>query len=205
MRPIALKTQSFQLSVIVISITVLLQIHWSAAYAHHVLGRPSYSLSEDSTTPPAMQVETQIGKYFVTYMAFPAFPKANESGRVNLYVRKIADDTPYTGEVTFYVKDDSWFSSKQEKIGQQQPDDNVYRQGFVFKENGQYIIRASFHADGEPYDIDFPLQIGSSSPFGLLGGLVILLIITVIAGNLLIHKKIARRKIKQHQQELNQS
>jgi len=40
--------------------------------AHHVLGRPSYSLSEDSTTPPSMQVETQIGDYYVTYMAFPA-------------------------------------------------------------------------------------------------------------------------------------
>ncbi len=45
------------------------------AIAHHVLGRPNYSLNEDSNTPPSMQGEVQIGDYFVTYMAFPAFPR----------------------------------------------------------------------------------------------------------------------------------
>jgi hypothetical protein len=55
------------------------------AGAHHVLGRPTYSLNEDSNTPPSMQVETQIGAYFVSYMAFPAFPKPNEAGRVSVY------------------------------------------------------------------------------------------------------------------------
>ncbi|MCK5385761.1 MAG: hypothetical protein KAJ39_01150, partial [Gammaproteobacteria bacterium] len=54
-------------------------------FAHHVLGRPAYSLGADSNTPPSMQVETQIGEYYVTYMAFPAFPKPNQRGRVNLY------------------------------------------------------------------------------------------------------------------------
>ena len=46
-------------------------------FAHHVLGRPAYSLGADSNTPPSMQIETQIGEYYVTYMAFPAFPKPN--------------------------------------------------------------------------------------------------------------------------------
>ena len=31
------------------------------AAAHHVLGRPAYSLSEDSNTPPSTQAELQIG------------------------------------------------------------------------------------------------------------------------------------------------
>lgn len=48
------------------------------AYAHHVLGRPAYSLNEDSNTPPSMQVETQIGDYLVNMMVFPAFPKPGE-------------------------------------------------------------------------------------------------------------------------------
>jgi hypothetical protein len=56
----------------------------SPAYAHHVLGRPSYSLNEDSNTPPSMQIETRIGNYFVTYMVYPAFPKPGEPGRINL-------------------------------------------------------------------------------------------------------------------------
>ena len=54
------------------------------AVAHHVLGRPSYSLGEDSNTPSSLQAETQIGDYFVTYMVFPAFPKPERPGRISL-------------------------------------------------------------------------------------------------------------------------
>ena len=64
----------------------------SPAYAHHVLGRPSYSLNEDSNTPPSMQIETRIGNYFVTYMVYPAFPKPGEPGRINLYALSIKDN-----------------------------------------------------------------------------------------------------------------
>ena len=93
--------------------------------AHHVLGRPSYSLGEDSNTPPSMQVETQIGNYYVTYMAFPAFPQPKQAGRVNLYATRIDNGKSFTGKVTFKVMDDSWFSSTSETLGIQDPDDSV--------------------------------------------------------------------------------
>ena len=64
---------------------VLMCLMTATAFAHHVLGRPAYSLSDDSNTPPSMQVETQIGDFYVTYMAFPAFPQPGQQGRVNLY------------------------------------------------------------------------------------------------------------------------
>jgi len=53
---------------------VVLLILSGVAQAHHVIGRPAYNLNEDSNTPPSIQMETQIGDYFVTYMVFPAFP-----------------------------------------------------------------------------------------------------------------------------------
>ncbi len=142
------------------------------SYGHHVLGRPAYSLNEDSNTPPSMAVETQIGDYFATYMVFPAFPKPRQPGRVNLYATHIQDGQAYDGEVSFYVRDDSWFASAEEYLGTQLIDDGVYRQGFVFSEPGAYIIRAHFDAGGEPYDIDFPLQIGAASPVGTIGVVV---------------------------------
>ncbi len=129
------------------------------AQAHHVLGRPSYSLNEDSTTPPSMQVETQIGEYYVTYMAFPAFPSPNKPGRVNLYASRIDNGDPFQGKVTFKVRDDAWFSDKEELLGVQDVDDNVFRQGFEFNKAGNYIIRAEFKSGGVPYQIDFPLRI----------------------------------------------
>ncbi len=129
--------------------------------AHHVLGRPAYSLNEDSNTPPSMQVETQIGDFFVTYMIFPAFPKAGERGRVNLYATRIGNGDAYNGEVTFFVKDDVYFGNNNaETLGSQLPDDSVFRQGFEFSSDGDYIITAEFTDGGEPYVIDFPLRIG---------------------------------------------
>jgi hypothetical protein len=172
-----------------LTLFLLLQLFAATAQAHHVLGRPSYSLSEDSNTPPSMEVETQIGDYFVTYMAFPAFPKPGEAGRVNLYASRIDNGLPYTGEVTFKVRDDSWFHDDEEVLGTQPVDDNVFRQGFIFKEAGDYIIRAEFHADGEPYAIDFPLRIGDPQPVGPIGITAIVLVVVLVGVNLLNHRR----------------
>ncbi len=60
------------------------------AEAHHILGRPAYSLNENSNTPPSMQVETMIGDYFVNYMVFPAFPRSKEPGRIHLYAQSVS-------------------------------------------------------------------------------------------------------------------
>jgi hypothetical protein len=168
------------------------------AYAHHVLGRPAYSLSEESNTPPSLQVETQIGKYYVTYMAFPAFPKPNESGRVNLVAARIDNGAPFVGEVTFKVRDDSWFSSNEEVLGKQQIDDGVYRQGFIFSKEGNYIITAQFEADNEPYLIDFPLQIGKPMPIGPIGISAVVILFALVGVNLTQRRRLQRIKAQQH-------
>jgi len=167
------------------------------ALAHHVLGRPAYSLNEDSNTPPSMQVETQIGNYFVTYMVYPAFPRAGEPGRINLYATHIDTGEPFTGNVTFTVRDDVWFGGAEpEVLGVQPPDDNVFRQGFVFSDDGDYIIRAEFQADGEPYLVDFPLRIGQPSPVGPLTISVVALLLVLIAANLFQRKRLQRDRIR---------
>jgi len=163
------------------------------AWAHHVLGRPSYSLSEDSNTPPAMQIETQIGDYFVTFMAFPAFPRPNEPGRANLYATRIDDGQPFRGKVTFKVRDDSWFSNNEEILGVQEIDDNVYRQGFLFRKDGDYIVSAEFEADGAPYVIDFPLRIGEPAPIGPLGISVGAIALILVGVNTLQRRRLRRR------------
>lgn len=173
-------------------------------YAHHVLGRPSYSLNEDSTTPPSMQVETQIGEYYVTYMVFPAFPSPDQPGRVNLYASRIDNGEPFQGEVTFKVRDDSWFSNQEEVLGVQAVDDNVFRQGFEFRDAGSYIIRAEFESGNEPYQIDFPLQIGNTSALGPIGLAVSLILFALIAVNFIQRKKLANAKIS-HAHEANSS
>ena len=169
--------------------------------AHHVLGRPSYSLGEDSNTPPSMQVETQIGDFYVTYMAFPAFPKPNEQGRVNLYASRIDNGLPFDGKVTFKVRDDSWFASAEETLGVQDIDDNVYRQGFLFKQDGDYIITAEFESGGEPYMIDFPLRIGEPTPIGPIGITVAALVTILAVVNVMQRKRRFRLKAQRANRE----
>ncbi|VAW67708.1 FIG00921845: hypothetical protein [hydrothermal vent metagenome] len=165
--------------------------------AHHVLGRPAYSLNEDSNTPPSMQVETQIGDYFLTYMVFPAFPKPGENGRINVYASRIDNGDTFAGKMTFSVRNDGWFEDKNEEtIGTQEMYDGVFRQGFLFKEKGRYIITAKFESGGEPYVIDFPLQIGESSSMGPVGLALGSIVFVLIAVNIIQRKRLVREKIR---------
>ncbi len=164
------------------------------AMAHHVLGRPSYSLNENSNTPPSMQVETLIGEYFVNYMVFPAFPRVDEPGRIHLYAKRLDNQAPLEEKVTFTVRDNSWaawlgFNANNETLGTQRPDDNVFRQGFVFSKDGDYIITARFHAGGAPYIIDFPLRIGAPPPIGPLGITAILILTILVTVNLIQRRR----------------
>ena len=179
------------LSIIIFSVPV---------QAHHVLGRPSYSLNENSTTPPSMQVETQIGDYYITYMVFPAFPDPNEPGRVNLYASRIDNGKPFEGEVAFKVRNDSLFNEEEELLGVQIPYDNVFRQGFEFRESGDFIVRAEFESDGEPYQVDFPLQIGEPARWGPIGITVAVIMFVLIAVNLIQRKRLTSDRIRSSHQ-----
>jgi len=184
-----------------VSFLLLLGIS-AGVHAHHVLGRPSYNLNEDSNTPPSIQVETQIGNYSVTYMVFPAFPRPNEVARINLYASRISDGEPYHGEVTFSIRDDGLFGGNEEVIGTQPVDYNVFRQNFVVSEEGDYIVTARFEADGEPYVIDFPLRIGDPAPVGTIG-IVVTVSVIVLFGLNLIHsrRRLTNLRIRDAHQE----
>jgi len=176
----------------------------SESVAHHVLGRPAYSLNEDSNTPPSMQVETQIGDYYLTYMVFPAFPKPGENGRINVYASRIDNGNSFEGEMTFTVRNDGLFEEKnEEKIGTQEMYDGVFRQGFLFKEKGSYIITATFESAGEPYIIDFPLQIGESSSMGPIGIALGTIVFALITVNIVQRKRLMRDKIRNTRDELS--
>jgi hypothetical protein len=157
--------------------------------AHHVLGRPAYSLNEDSNMPSSMQVETQIGDYSVFYMVSPAFPRAGENGRINLYASKLDSGESFGGKVQFKVRDDSWFATNEELLGSQQATDFVFRQNFVFSQDGDYIITAEFEANGEPYVIDFPLRVGELTGIGPLGIAVGIILVSLVGVSLLQRRK----------------
>lgn len=170
-------------------------------FAHHILGRPSYSLNEDSNTPPSMQAELQAGSYDVLYMAYPAFPKINERGRVNIHASHIVTGETFVGEMTFRVKREFLFSAETELLGVQKIDDGVYRQGFVFDADGDYTIQAEFSEGDHTHVLSFPLRVGVSPIFGLsvyvIGAVFFLLLVVSI----LKRKKLQQGRIKRHHLE----
>jgi hypothetical protein len=190
-------------------------------FAHHILGRPSYSLNEDSNTPPSMQAELQAGSYDVLYMAYPAFPKANERGRINIHASHIVTGKTYVGEMTFRVKHASWFStewlpdewlseewfpaewfsSESVLLGVQKIDDGVFRQGFVFKEDGEYTILAEFSEGEHTHIMNFPLRVGAPALISPAGYAVIFVIIILLAASIANRKKLERQRIKRHHSE----
>ncbi len=184
-----------------IMVAVLLLSSVDFAAAHHVLGRPASSLSDDSNTPPGLQVETRVGDFLVTYMAFPAFPKPGALGRINLYVTGAGDGTPFQGDVTFKARGDTWLwwlgvGGAQVKLGAQPVDYNVYRQRYLFAEAGDYIITAEFEANGEFHSVDFPLRIGEPSPLGPIGVAVILLVAVLAAVSIIQRRRVMTGKVR---------
>jgi hypothetical protein len=159
--------------VALVAVAALLTADFAAA--HHVLGRPAYSLNEDSNTPSAAQGESMIGDFLVTYMVYPAFPRPRERGRINLYLKDRRAKTSYEGKVTFRIRDNSllsrlWGDSHAARLGSQAPDDQVFRQGFVFPENGEYMLSAEFIVAGQPLKFEFPLRVGKPMPVGYIVG-----------------------------------
>ena len=124
-------------------------------------------------------METRIGDYFVTYMVFPAFPRPQKPGRINFYVKHNRGETPFQGMVTFKMRDNSWLSWLQgggqaATLGTQPPADNVFRQGFVVPEKGEYIITAAFENGGQQHNVEFPLRVGTPTPVGYIFALLLL-------------------------------
>lgn len=178
---------------------ILMSISW-VSYAHHVLGRPSYSLDEDSTTPPALEMESQIGDFYISFMAFPAVPSPKEHGRINLHIAGINNPGPYVGNVTFKVRYDSFFQRGETVLGTQSIDDNVYRQGFVFEEAGDYIISAEFNANGEIYKVDMPLTVGKPVIYNTAALVITSVAILLFIFSLYKRRQLQRLQVKQHNQ-----
>jgi len=177
-----------------------------SAEAHHILGRPGYSLNEDSNTPPSVQVETQAGGYALTYMAFPDIPRPQSPGRINFYAARISDGKPYPGKVKFLVRLDSWMTrfgirDHTETIGVQSPDDAVFRQGVYYGPAGDYIITAEFEVDGEVHRVEFPLRVGIPDTIGPIGTAVGLMFVLLIGFGLVQRRRSLTGKIRAHHEK----
>lgn len=175
------------------------------SFAHHIIGRPSYSLNEDSNTPPSKQIELYVGDYNINYMVYPAFPKPHESGRINFYASHIDSGKSYVGKVAFSVKEDGWFSKESKNLGIQEHEDNIFHQDFTFKKAGDYIITAEFHDGAVPYRIHFPLRVGAPTSFKTMGAILALAVFLLLVLISLNQKRLQRMRAIRYYGEIKRA
>jgi hypothetical protein len=185
---------------LIVSVASSLQLLYIAtASAHHVLGRPAYGLNEDSNTPPAQQAEARVGDFILTYMVFPAFPRPGEPGRIHLYAVNVEDGAPFTGKINFSAKPTSWLpwkSGKELVLGEQPVDASVFRQSYLFKNSGEYLIHAEFSDKGESHTLVFPLQVGDPAFIGPTGVAVTGVIFVLLCITFLQRRRFMSGKIR---------
>lgn len=182
-------------------LAVVLLIPLQSATAHHILGRPAYSLNEDSNTPPSMQGETLVGDFLLTYMVFPAFPRPGEPGRVHLYATAMAGSEPFADTVSFALRVDRWRGMGESvPLGVRRTDDHVFRQSFLAQEAGNYMIAASFELDGEPYVLDIPVRVGAPPLLGPPEVTASALLILLVAISLVQRRRLMTGKIRSARQ-----
>ncbi len=199
--------RSSRIFLIALTVVILLS-QMSEAFAHHILGRPSYQLNEDSNTPPSLQGEAEMGEYYVTYMIYPAFPKPGEPGRISVYIKRLDNSKSFDGVVKFTAHRDDVFlfsstSGKTENLGTQRLDDSVYRQAFNFHAAGDFLVRAKFKSKGEDYTLDIPLRVGAPKFIGPIGIFVGVFIAILLLVSIVQYRRSMTGKIRtQHQSDL---
>ncbi|MEN8167854.1 MAG: hypothetical protein ABFR65_10315, partial [Pseudomonadota bacterium] len=72
--------------------------------------------------------------------------------------------------------------------------------GFIFQEEGDYIITAEFESGGEPYILDFPLRIGEPAAVGPMVIAAAVILIVLIGVSVVQRKRMQRLKVRAHQQ-----
>ena len=117
----------------------------------------------------------------------------------------------YTGDMTFSVKRDpwylmkwisaEWFSTEAELLGLQKIDDGVFRQGFIFEEDGDYTILAEFSEGEHTHIMNFPLRVGVPPLIGSTAYIVGIVIVVLLVLSMVKRKRLQLERIRRHHSE----
>ncbi len=171
------------------------------ASAHHVLGRPSYGLDADTTETSSIEMDAEIGDYNATFMLYPSLPEPGDHGRINLFLAHVPGSPDPDGPITFFLRRDSWMAyfgllGAKREIGQQRPDDRVYRQAMTIPDEGRYVILASFTSGGKPYEFRFPVQIGEPAVAGPAEIGAVVLVLALLLTSVAMRRRVLTGKLR---------
>jgi len=171
------------------------------AQGHHILGRPSYGLDADTTETSSIEMDSEIGDYNATFMLYPSLPEPGDHGRINLFIAHLPGSPAPDGPITFAIRRDSWMAyfgllGARREIGQQFPDDRVYRQAMRIPDEGRYVILASFTAGRKSYEFRFPVQIGEPAVAGPAEIAALVLVLALLVCSVAMRRRVMTGKLR---------
>jgi uncharacterized integral membrane protein len=81
----------------------------------------------------------------------------------------------------------------------------VYRQGFLFHEDGDFVMTAELKAATETHVSEYPLRIGDPWPLGLIGIAAAVVVVLLAAVSILQRKRLLREKLRSTRSEARSS
>ncbi len=152
--------------------------------AHHILGIPHYAYDKDYPQAPVITYLVQAGPYLVSVTGYPGRPAPQEAAQIHAFIRREGDETDvYSGPVEASLMR-SGLGGTEVVWGPVTTrfEENLHKVSPRFGDEGNYVVRLHLDLEGEPYDVDFPIQVGDpSSPVATLaiwlGGLVLVILV----------------------------
>lgn len=152
--------------------------------AHHIMGIPHYSYDENYPQAPVITYKVMAGPYVVELTGYPGKPAPHELSQMHAYIYQAKEKTRvFPGPIQARVERD--------RLGEQEVvfgpvdtrfDENLHKFSPVYQEPGVYRVRLEMQLEGQPYEIDFPIEVGyPGNPLwgfaGWIAGLVLLVVI----------------------------
>ena len=152
-------------------------------YAHHILGIPHYSYDEDYPQTPVLTYRVDMGPHEIKMTGYPGKPLPGEQCTLHVYIKNLKDDSLFDGPVEMTVMQDKMIGADPIVYGpvEARLEESIYKFYPLFKEESNYLVRISYHAEGVPMIIDLPIVAGEpGSPLALLGSIVVGVIIFLV-------------------------
>ncbi|RMF70945.1 MAG: 4Fe-4S binding protein [Planctomycetota bacterium] len=144
---------------------LLLALLPARAEAHHILGLPHYSYSENYPQNPTFEYPAQTGPYDVVLTCYPGRPNPGEPANLSFYIKNRNTGAPYTPPVVVRVLQTFTFGRNREILPPTsvEPFEVTHQLSATFPETGEYVVELKMDVEGKPEVIPFALTVGDET------------------------------------------
>lgn len=163
-------------------VIIALVLMSSVIEAHHIRGIPHYSYKSNYPETPVYEVSEQEGRWTITFTYY-SIP-GQQALDLAIYIRDTVGDTVFEGPVNFRVFGIREDPNESHPYTAYRNPTNIYKVGWVYEDEGEYLVRITFEDGDKKHSVLFELSVGDDNPLltVLLISVSAVLIFAVVVG-----------------------